>query len=155
MKARTLRLLLVITAFAFTLAACSDAETDGESHGQPETAAIFDVESGEEFPANFSLPDGSTTRIEVRFYDADGADISEELIETGHVTALTFTPGTFASQNLVTDEPFQRDVTIDADPTTQANLVIGYGHDAADEREFGNYVVTSSQGAPMAHTATR
>lgn len=153
MKARTLKLLLATTAFAFTLAACSSDETGG--HGQPETAAIFDVESGEEFPANFSLPDGSTTRIEVRFYDADGEDISEELIETGHVTALIFTPTTFATQAAVTDEPFQRDVTIDSDPGTQADLVIGYGHDAADEQEFGSYVVTSSEGAPAAHTATR
>lgn len=155
MKSRTLKLLVATTAFAFTLAACGgDEETGG--HSQPETAALFDVESGEELPATFELPSGSTTRLEVRFYDADGEDISEELIETGHFTALNFIPGTFASQDAVTGETFQRDVTVDADPATIATLTIGYGHDvAADQESFGSYTVTASEGAPAARTATR
>ena len=154
MKARVLKFMLATTAFAFTLAACSsDEETGG--HSQPETVALVDVASGETFNTNFSLPAGSTTRIAIHFYDADGQDITEELIETGHQTALVFTPGTFASQDLVTGAPFERDVTVDAAAGATASLVVGYGHEDAKHEQFGSYEVTSSEGAAAARTAAR
>jgi hypothetical protein len=151
MKARALKLMLATTALMFTLAACSsDEDPTPPGHSQPESARLFHVASSSEIVTNFSLPDGSTTRIGVRFYDADGEDISEELIETGHFTALVFTPSTFATSTAVMGEPFQRDVTVHAAPGTVATLVIGYGHDeAADSEQFGSYNVTSWPDGPV------
>ena len=82
-------------------------------------------------------------------------DITEELIETGHQTALVFTPGTFASQDLVTGAPFERDVTVDAEAGATASLVVGYGHEDATQEQFGSYEVTASGGAPAARTSAR
>ena len=154
MKARTLRLVLAAAAFAFTLAACSDDEAPA-GHSQPETVTLVDVESGEVFNDSFTLPAGSTTRIAIHFYDADGQDITEELIETGHQTALVFTPGTFASQADVTGAPFERDVTVDAAAGATASLVVGYGHEDATQEQFGSYEVTASESATAARTAGR
>ncbi len=153
-KTRTLKLLLATTAFAFTLAACSDSEAPPEGHGTPESAKLFDTATNLELPTPYALPTGTTTRVTVHFYDADGDDISQELIDTGHFTSLTFTPSTFATSAAVAGEVFERDVTVTADPGATAELMIGYGHDAAaDSRSFGPNAVTASEGAPAARTA--
>jgi hypothetical protein len=155
MKARTLKLMLATAAFAFTLAACSDDETPPEGHGTPESVKLFDTETNTELPTPYTLPSGTTTRVTVHFYDEDGHDISEELLDTGHQTSLTFTPSAFATVAGVSGEAFERDVTVDADPGTASTLLVGYGHDEdADERSFGPYAVTASEGAPAVRTAT-
>ena len=41
MKARTLKLLIGTTAFAFTLAACSSDEAPPENHPEPMSAKLF------------------------------------------------------------------------------------------------------------------
>ena len=150
MKAGTLKLLVATVAFAFTLAACSSDEVSG-GHGTPASAKLFLTASNTELPVPSELPSGTTTRVTVHFFDADGNDISEELIESGHYTSLTFAPASFATAAGVTGQVFQRDVTVYADPGTDADVVVGYGHDAAaDEDSFGPYAVTAGAGAPPA-----
>lgn len=155
MKARTLKLMLATTAFAFTLAACSDNEAPPEGHSTPESVKLFDAATHTELPQPYTLPSGVTTRVEVHFYDADGEDINDELIAE-HFTSLTFTPATFATVTSVTDAKFQRDVLVNADPGATSTLLVGYGHDeAADTKSFGPYTVTASEGAPAVRTAGR
>lgn len=154
MKARVLKLILATTAFAFTLSACSDTEAPA-GHSTPESVKLFDAETHTELPQPYALPSGTTTRVEVHYYDADGEDINDELIAE-HFTSLTFDPGTFATVTSVTDAKFQRDVLVNADPGATSQLTVGYGHDeAADSQSFGPFTVTASEGAPAVRTATR
>lgn len=154
MKTRALTLMLATTAFAFTLAACSSEEAPA-GHGTPESVKLFDAETHTELPQPYTLPTGSTTRVEVHYYDADGEDINDELIAE-HFTSLTFDPGTFATVTSVAGAKFQRDVLVNADPGATSQLTVGYGHDeAADSRSFGPYAVTASEGAPALRTAGR
>jgi hypothetical protein len=156
MTARTLKLLVTATAFAFTLAACSNDEAPPEGHGTPVSARLFDTGTNTALPTPYVLPSGSTTRVTVHFYDADGDDISQELIDSGHYTSLTFAPSSFATVAVVAGERFERDITVDADPGTAATLDIGYGHDeAADEEAFGPYPITAEEGAPAVRTPVR
>ena len=100
----------------------------------------------------YSLATGVTTRVEVHYYDADGDDISDELIAE-HFTSLTFDPGTFATVSSVTDAKFQRDILVNVAIGGTAALTVGYGHDeAADSKSFGPYTVTAT-GAPAVRTA--
>jgi len=148
MKARTLKLLLVTTAFAFTLAACSSDEAAG-GHGTPVSVKLFDTETNAELQP-LELTANATTRVTVHFYDADGDDISQGLIDTGHATSLTFASVAFATSANVTGEVFQRDVTVFADPAETSTVTVGYGHDVdADELAFGPYPVTAVEGAPV------
>lgn len=130
-------------AIAGALAACSSDE-EGGGHGHtPESVALYSASSGQELPEPtpgvYGIATGVTTRVEVRFYDADGHDISDELI-SGHYTSLTFNPGTFATVADVPGQRFQRDVTVSAAAGTDATVSAGYGHDeAADELTFGPY----------------
>lgn len=144
MKARALKLMLATTAFAFTLAACSSDEEPGGGHDSPESVKLFNAATNEELPTPYTLPSGSTTRIEVHYYNAHGDDINDELIAE-HFTSLTFDPGSFATVTSVTDAKFQRDVLVNAEPGTTSQLSVGYGHDeAADSRTFGPYPVTAA-----------
>ena len=148
MKARTLKLLVAMFAFAFTLAACSSDEAAG-GHGTPEAVKLFNTTTHAELTQPYALPSGATTRVTVHFYDADGDDISQELIDTGHFTSLTFASAAFATAAGVTGEVFQRDVTVFADPGTTSTVTIGYGHDAAaDEKSWGPYPAVAAEGAP-------
>jgi hypothetical protein len=156
MTARTLKLLVTTTAFAFTLAACSNDEAAPEGHGTPVSAQLFDTETNTALPTPYVLPSGSTTRVTVHFFDADGDDISQELIDSGHYTSLTFAPSSFATVAVVAGARFERDVTVDASAGTAATLDIGYGHDeAADEEAFGPYPITAADGAATLRTAGR
>jgi hypothetical protein len=153
MKARALTLVLATTAFAFTLAACSSEEAPA-GHSTPESVKLFDAETHTELPQPYTLVSGATTRVEVHYYDADGDDISNELIAE-HFTSLTFDPGTFATVSSVTDAKFQRDVLVNAAIGGTAMLTVGYGHDeAADSRSFGPFTVAAT-GAPAVRTAIR
>lgn len=155
MKAGTLKLLVATTAFAFTLAACSSDEVSGGENHTPESVKLFDTETNTEL-SPLELPSGTTTRVTVHFYNAEGEDISQELIETGHFTSLTFTPVSFATAGAVAGQVFQRDVAVTGDPGATATVVVGYGHDeAADTRTFGPYTATAIEGAPAARAAFR
>jgi hypothetical protein len=148
MKAHTLRLLLATTAFAFTLAACSSDESAPE-HGTPTSAKLFDTATNTELQP-IELPASATTRVTVHFYDADGDDISQALIDTGHFTSLTFGSVAFATSAPVSGQVFQRDVTVFADPLQASTVTVGYGHNVdADELAFGPYPVTAVEGAPV------
>jgi hypothetical protein len=129
---------------ASTLAACSDDEAPAAGHGSPETVQLYDVTSGAMLAAPYELPAGTTTRIEVRYYDADG-DLLNPEIESDHYTSLTFAPGTFATVAEVAGVRFQRDVTVTASAGATATIAVGYGHDAAaDEATFGPFDVTAA-----------
>lgn len=156
MKTRTLKLLATTMAFAFTLAACSSDETGGEGHGTPVTVKLFDTATNTEMTVPYELPSGATTRVTVHFYDADGDDISQELIDSGHFTSLTFASAAFATTAGVSGQVFQRDVTVFADPGETSTVTIGYGHDeAADESTWGPYPAVAEEGAPAIRTSAR
>ena len=156
MKTRTLKLLATTVAFAFTLAACSSDETGGEGHGTPETVKLFDTATNTEMTVPYELPSGTTTRVTVHFYDSDGDDISQELIDTGHFTKLTFGSVAFATNAPVTGEVFQRDVTVFADPTETSTVTIGYGHNAdADDLSWGPYATVAGAGPATLRTSAR
>ncbi len=153
MKARILKLMLATTAFAFTLSACSDNEAPAEGHHIPESVKLFNAATNTALPEPYALPSGTTTRIEVVFYDADGENINGEL-EAEHFSSLTFDPSSFATVTPVSGQKFQYDVLVNADPGATAGATVGYGHDAqADERSFGPYAVTASEGGPALRTA--
>ena len=153
MQSRTLKLMLTTAAFAFALAACSDDEAPA-GHGTPESVKLFDATTHTELPQPYALVSGATTRVEVHYYDADGDDISNELLAE-HFTSLTFDPGTFATVSSVAAAKFQRDVLVNAAIGGTAALTVGYGHDeAADSRSFGPFPVAAT-GAPAVRTAAR
>ena len=109
---------------------------------------LFDPATSTALPQPYTLPSGTTTRVEVVFFNADGDNINSELV-AGHFASLTFDPATFATVAGVTGEKFLFDVLVHADPGTAAAATVGYGHDEqADERSFGPYTVTASEGAP-------
>jgi len=142
---RTLTSRALLTGLAlFTLAACSDDEAAPSGHGSPVSTKLFDVATNTELPAPYQLPAGTTTRVEVRFYDADGGLLNAEL-EAGHFTSLTFTPAEFATVADVEGQKFQRDVSVTAAAGATGTLAVGYGHDAAaDEQSFGPYDVVAA-----------
>ncbi len=72
MKARTLKLLVATVAFAFTLAACSSDEVPAETTERRCPRSCSDASTHTELPQPYALPSGTTTRVEVHFYDADG-----------------------------------------------------------------------------------
>ena len=142
---RTMTSRAILLGFTlFTLAACSDDEAAPSGHGTPVSTKLFDVATGSELPAPYQLPAGATTRVEVRFYDADGGLLNAEL-EASHFTSVTFTPAEFATVADVEGQKFQRDVTVTAAAGATAALAVGYGHDAAaDEESFGPYDVVAA-----------
>jgi hypothetical protein len=154
MKTGTLKLFVAATAFAFTLAACSSSEAPPENHPEPESARLFDATTHTELPQPYVLPTGVTTRVDVHYYGADGADITSELI-ADHYSSLTFTPATFATVASVSGARFVHDVTVAAAAGATSSLEIGWGHDElADERSFGPYAVTAGPSAlPAARAA--
>ena len=104
MKARTLKLLVATTAFAFTLAACSSSEAPPENHSEPVSAKLFDAGTGVEMPLPYAFPSGGTRRVAVHYYSATGADISAELISE-HYASITFTPSNFGTATNVAGAP--------------------------------------------------
>ena len=140
--ARSRLLALALVPFiAVAVAGCSDDEAPAGSHGTPATVRVFNVADGSELTEPLQLPAGATTRVEVRFYDADGTLLNQDLAAEHH-TSLTFAPAEFATAAEVTGEVFQRDVTVAASGGATATVTVGYGHDvAADERSFGPFDV--------------
>jgi hypothetical protein len=127
-------LLLAVLTFA----ACDDDETGPEEGHTPTDVALF-VE-GVEVIDDLILPAGEPVRVEVRFLDDEGEEITG--IEDDHHTALTFTPSTLASVASVDGQNFQKDVTGQGDPST-GTVLVGYGHNEdADELSFGPFDVT-------------
>ena len=154
MKARTLKLLVAMLAFAFTLAACSSDEAAG-GHGTPETVKLFNTTTNTELTQPYALPsgtdyagDGALLRRRRRRHQP-GADRQWSL----HVTHLRVGRPSPRPRR-VTGEVFQHDVTVFADPGATSTVTIGYGHDAAaDERAPGGRTRRwRKQGAPALRT---
>lgn len=123
---------------ALTLAACDDDETGPEEGHTPESAALF--VDGVNVSDDFVLVAGAPVRVEVRFLDEHGDEITG--IEDEHHTALTFTPSTLATVESVDGQNFQKDVTGQATPAS-GSVQVGYGHgEDADELSFGPFDVT-------------
>lgn len=136
---RALTRLAVPSALVLSavLGACSSDETGPDVHA-PTSAKLF--VNGVDVSANLVLPAGATTRVQVKFYLADGSE--ETTIETTHFSSLTFTPTVLATPAGVADHRFQWDVTAEAAAAT-GSVMVGYGHDAlADEDSFGPFPVT-------------
>ena len=143
MRGHLLTLLVTTAAAAFTLAACSSNEAPPETHPEPVSARLFDATTHTELPQPYVLPSGATTRVDVHYYDVDGADITADLIAE-HFSSLTFTPGSFATVATVAGVRFEHDVTVDAAAGAASELLMGWGHDElADELSFGPYPVTA------------
>lgn len=129
---------LALVAVALTLAACSDDETGPEEGHTPSDAALF-VE-GVDVTDGLVLPAGETVRVEVRFLNDEGDEITG--IDDEHHAGLTFAPTTLGTVAAVDGENFQKDVTAQGEAGT-GTVTVGYGHDEdADELEFGPYPVT-------------
>ncbi len=136
---RTMTRLLLPCALVLTVAlgACEEEAAAPADH-TPASAQLFvnDVDVS----ANLVLPAGAVTRVEVRYYAADGDLI--EGIEDNHHAALVFTAPTLATTAAVVDFNFQLDVTAQAAPGT-GTVMVGYGHEVdADELSFGPFPVT-------------
>jgi hypothetical protein len=133
----TMRYALTVV-FALALTACSDDEAPPEEGHHPHSAALF--VAGTEVTDALILPAGETVRVEVKFFDDGGDEITG--IEAEHFAALTFTPTTLATTADVEGQHFQKDVTAGAEIGT-GTYMIDYGHDeAADEESFGPYDVS-------------
>lgn len=140
-RGRVLTRLAVAPAFALALAtgACSSSETGpGPDAHVPTSAKLF--VNGVDVTANLILPAGATTRVQIKFYLADGSE--ETTIETTHFSSLTFTPTVLATPAGVADHRFQWDVTAQGAAGT-GTVMVGFGHDnLADEDSFGPFPVT-------------
>jgi hypothetical protein len=137
MEAMTMRYALTLV-LALALAACGDDEAPPEEGHHPHSAALFIA--GTEVTDALVLPVGETVRVEIRFFDDAGDEITG--IEDEHFAALTFTPTTLATTADVEGQHFQKDVTAGAEIGT-GTYMINYGHDeAADEESFGPYPVS-------------
>lgn len=118
--------------------ACNSDEAPTEPGHTPSSVKLF-VDSVE-VSANLALAQGATTRVEVRFYDAHGDQITG--IEDHHHTALVFTPSTLATTDSVPGYHFFVDVTAQNAAGT-GTVMAGYGHDVdADDLTFGPFPVT-------------
>jgi hypothetical protein len=137
--ARTLVRSTLALALAVGAGAC-DSEETGPTHATVESAKI--VVNGTVTPSGgtVTLPKGQTTRVEVQFFDADGARVTG--LETTHFAKLTFEPAALATAADVSGNNIVKDVTTQATPGT-GTITVGYGHDAeADEKSFGPFNVT-------------
>jgi hypothetical protein len=138
---RAVARLSVVPALALALAtgACSSSETGpGPDAHVPTSAKLF--VNGVDETANLILPAGATTRVQIKFYLADGSE--ETTIETTHFSSLTFTPTVLATPAGVADHRFQWDVTAQGAAGT-GTVMVGFGHDdLADEDSFGPFPVT-------------
>lgn len=132
------RLAMTMMAVA-TLAACGGDEegpTDTGGHATVEAAAIYDA-TGTELES-VALPAGSTTRLEVRFLDHDGAPID---LPAGHNGSLIFEPATLATAVDASDDSgFLFDVTTAASAGA-GEVSVGYGHDGHIEETFGPFPI--------------
>jgi hypothetical protein len=136
-EAMTLRYAFT-AVFALAVAACGGDEAPPEEGHHPHSAALFIA--GNEVTDPLVLPAGETVRIEIRFFDDGGDEITG--IEAEHFATLTFDPATLATTQDVDGQHFQKDVTAQGDIGT-GNYTVGYGHDeAADEESFGPFPVT-------------
>jgi hypothetical protein len=133
----TMRYALTVV-LALALAACGDDEAAPEEGHHPHSAALF--VAGTEVTDALVLPAGETVRVEIKFFDDAGDEITG--IEDEHFAALTFDPATLATTADVADHHFQKDVTAGAEIGT-GTYMIDYGHDeAADEESFGPFPVS-------------
>lgn len=133
------RILLATAAIVFLAAACGGDEAGPEAGHTPAAAKLFGP-NGAELTPNVTLAQGQTVRIEVRFFAADGDQITG--IETEHYSSLTFAPGTLATAAAVAGQHFFWDVTA-ASTAGGGSVSVGYGHDVdADELTFGPFAVT-------------
>lgn len=129
-------MLLVLGTTAFS--ACSSDEAGPDEH-TPSSARLFGP-TGQELTPAVQLARGQTVRVEVRFYDSNGA--LEAGLDADHYAAVVFTPGTLATVTAVAGQRFVFDVTAqNAGGSGQVQL--NFGHDAAaDEASFGPFAVT-------------
>ena len=120
-------------ALAALLAGCGGDETAPEQGHAPASAGVF--VGGIDVTDALVLPSGEAVRVEVKFYDDHGEEITG--IDATHFASLTFTPATLATVADVGGEHFRKDVTGGAEAGI-GTYSIGYGHDeAADELSFG------------------
>lgn len=131
-------LLTPLVMAALTLAGCSEGEAGPEEDHTPVEAALFIADVA--VTGQLLLEAGETVRIEVRFLDDEGNEITG--IEDDHHAALTFSPEGLATAASVAGANFQKDVTAQGDVGT-GTVVVGYGHDeGADEIEFDPFPVS-------------
>jgi hypothetical protein len=120
------------------LSACGNDETGPEEGHTPVDAALF--VGGTEVTDLLVLPAGETVRVEVRFLNDAGDEITG--IEDSHHTRLAFTPAALGTTASVAGRNFQKDVTAQGEPAT-GTVMVGYGHgEDVDELEFGPFDVT-------------
>jgi len=122
-------------ALTVALAGCGSDETAPEEGHTPASAAVFVGEF--DVTDALVLPSGKAVRVQVKFYDEHGEEITG--IDATHFASLTFTPATLATVADVGGEHFQKDVTGGAEPGT-GTYSVGYGHDeTAGELTFGPF----------------
>ena len=117
--------LILLTALAS--GACSDNEAPSEDH----TPATYSIQVDDvPVSAPYTLVEGQTVRVRIKFFNAAGEDLDE--VQDSHFGGLTFEPASLATAVRVTDLNYQFDVT-GGTPGT-GTLQVSYGHDeTADE----------------------
>jgi hypothetical protein len=128
-----IRWLRLASAAALTLAAgCGSDETQAPAEDHTPASYTVLVDDLETSPP-FSLTEGETVRIRLKFLNAAGEDLDE--VEGSHFAGLTFAPASLATVTRVADHHYQLDVT-GGTPGT-GTVQVGYGHDElADEHSF-------------------
>ncbi len=136
----SLRLAALCAAVALVSSACNSSEsTSPSAHGDPVAARLY--ANGAEITPTVALTGGQTLRVEVRLYDDQDKLITG--LDTGHLSAITFSPGGLATVTAVAGQPFQWDITADSAGGT-GTLSVGYGHQVADEKIFGPFSVNAA-----------
>jgi len=137
----TAPLLMVapMLGLALALGACNSDQAAAPAHDHTPASAKLFVNDVDE-TANLALTAGASTRVVVKFYAADGDEITG--IEADHFASMIFTPGALATPVEDPAAHFEFDVTAQATAGT-GTVVVGWGHDAAaDELSFGPFDVT-------------
>ena len=137
---KTVRLLLIAGVVALGCAGDEATGPDGNGgHATVAGARIFDA-ADTDVTSALQLAAGGTTRLRVRFTDAQGVLVSG--LEAGHDAALVFEPAGFATATPVTGQKFYFDVTTQSPAGTTGSVRVGYGHAGnADESLFGPFGV--------------
>ncbi len=126
-------------ALALGVGACNSDEAAAPAHSHTPASAKLFVNDVDE-TANLTLAAGAVTRVVVKFYAADGDEITG--IEADHYAALAFTPGMLATAVEDAAAHFEFDVTAQVAAGT-GTVTVGWGHEAsADDLTFGPFPVT-------------
>ncbi len=132
--ARATRTALLFASLA--LVGCGSSEDPADDHDPTRFTVLL---NGVQASAPYTFAAGTTTHVQLKFYNAADEDLDD--VESEHFASIAFSPSTLATVTAVAAHHYQFDVT--GGTAGSGTMTIGFGHDAqADEHSFDNISVT-------------